>query len=173
MPDWTYRTLLRPVLFRLPAGAARRWTLEALGRLAALPGGYRVVEFFGHMRADRRLAVRVASRDFPAPAGLGSALDGEGTALGALARFGVGFVELGPVGTEAQPVGARLEPLGETWTMSASPVITPARLARRLARARDPGVPFLARLAGCLVCVAEALPAALRERSPHVAGFVL
>jgi hypothetical protein len=39
MPDWFYRTVSRPLLFRLPAKAARDFALGFMGTLARLPGG--------------------------------------------------------------------------------------------------------------------------------------
>src|SRR5437763_53153 len=39
MPDWFYRTVSRPLLFRLPANRARDFALGFLGRLARLPFG--------------------------------------------------------------------------------------------------------------------------------------
>src|SRR5437763_15291455 len=47
MPDWSYQTLFRPLLFRLSPIRARTITLGAMGALAALPGGGKVIELFG------------------------------------------------------------------------------------------------------------------------------
>ena len=55
MPDWFYRTASRPVLFRLPAERARDFALGFMGALCRLPLGQKVIDFLGHMRADRRL----------------------------------------------------------------------------------------------------------------------
>src|SRR5260221_8914008 len=97
MPDWFYRTVSRPLLFRLPACRARDFALGFMGRLARLPFGPALIDFLGHMRADERLACTHVGVTFPTPVGLGPVLDGGAVALGALARFGVGFLEVGPV----------------------------------------------------------------------------
>ena len=55
MPDWFYRTVARPLLFRLPVPAARRCALGLVGSLARLPLGPAVIDFLGHMRPDPRL----------------------------------------------------------------------------------------------------------------------
>lgn len=103
MPDWFYRTVSRPLLYRLPPRAARALALGFMGRLARLPLGGRVIDLLGHMRADPRLAVPLFKTRFPAPVGLGPGLDPQGVALPAFARFGVGFLSVGPIGLKEPP----------------------------------------------------------------------
>jgi hypothetical protein len=55
-----------------------------------------LIEFLGHMEPDERLEREVFGARLKSPIGLGSGVDPEGIAIGALGRFGVGFVELGP-----------------------------------------------------------------------------
>src|SRR5260370_11604347 len=105
MPDWFYRTVSRPVLFRLPAEKARDFALGFMARLCRLPLGPALIDFLGHMRADPRLARTVLGVTFPAPVGIGPGLDSKAVALPALARFGIGFVEVGPL-TLAGSAGA-------------------------------------------------------------------
>src|SRR5207248_8665625 len=107
MPDWSYRTVFRPLLFRLPARTARDLALGVMGALARLPGGSLVIDFLGHMRPDERLARPLLGVKFPSPVGLGGDLDVNCAAPRALARFGVGFVEVGPV--MANPVAGHVE----------------------------------------------------------------
>src|SRR5262245_2168592 len=97
MPDWFYRTVSRPILFRLPAVTARDLALGFMGRLARLPLGPSAIDFLGHMRADPRLRRSFLGIDFPTSVGLGPGLDTAAAALPALARFGFGFLEVGPV----------------------------------------------------------------------------
>src|SRR5690349_11509457 len=49
MPDWSYRPLFRPLLFRLPAAPARALTLGVMGTLARLPGGRALIDGMGHL----------------------------------------------------------------------------------------------------------------------------
>lgn len=102
MPDWTYHTLLRPVLFRLPPDSARRLAVRGLSWLGTVPGGARVIDFLGHMAPDRRLQLRWGGRVWPGPVGLDAWVDPGGVARKSLERFGCGFVVLGPVGVEAR-----------------------------------------------------------------------
>src|ERR1041384_1750936 len=97
MPDWFYRTVTQPILFRLPAPRARDFALGFIGRLARLPPGPFLIDFLGHMRADPRLRRSLLDTDFPTAVGLGPWLDTRLVATEALSRFGVGFIEVGPV----------------------------------------------------------------------------
>lgn len=100
MPDWFYRTVSRPLLFRLPAEASRNFALRIVGTLSRLPLGPGIIDLLGHMRADPRLKRTVLGIEFPTATGLGPGLDGDAIALPALARFGFGFMEIGPVRPE-------------------------------------------------------------------------
>ena len=97
MPDWSYQTLFRPVLFRLPARGARDLVLSLMGTLARVPMGSAVIDLLGHMRPDERLSRCVGGLDFPTPVGLGSVVDPNLMATRALARFGFGFIDVGPI----------------------------------------------------------------------------
>src|SRR6185437_10089911 len=113
MPDWSYRTVFRPVLFRLPAGAARDLCLTVMGTLARLPLGPRVIDFLGHMRPDARLRRERLGILFPSPVGLGPYLDSQAQALTALARFGVGFLDVGPLTVEPVRAATEVERLAD------------------------------------------------------------
>ncbi|MEJ8544645.1 dihydroorotate dehydrogenase [Brevibacillus borstelensis] len=97
MPDWSYHTMFRPLLFRLPAEQARRLTLNAIGTLAKCPGGPFLIQMMGHMEPPAELSSQHWGISFPAPLGLGAGLDPDTRALCALSQFGFGYVELGPV----------------------------------------------------------------------------
>src|SRR5262245_21891730 len=94
MPDWFYRTVSQPILFRLPAVTARDLALGFMGQLARLPLGPSIIHFLGHMRPDPRLRRSFAGIDFPTAVGLGPGVDTNAAALPALARFGFGFLEI-------------------------------------------------------------------------------
>src|SRR5215218_5484780 len=97
MPDWSYRTVLRPLLFALPPRAARDLSLAVIGALGSIPPGRLVIDLLGHMRPSNRLAVTIAGLAFPSRMGIGCGLDPALRATSALARFGSGFVEVGPI----------------------------------------------------------------------------
>ena len=96
MPDWSYQTVFRPALFRLPPPLARDLSLGFLGGLARLPLGTTVINLLGHMRPDIRLQTQVAGLPMPGPAVLGPLLDSKMLATGALGQFGFGMLEIGP-----------------------------------------------------------------------------
>src|SRR5687767_13417351 len=118
MPDWFYRTVSQPILFSLPAPRARDFALGFIGALARLPLGPFLIDFLGHMRADPRLRCSLLDTDFPTAVGLGPWLDTKLVATEALSRFGVGFIEIGPVTRQgsvaARPV-KRLEEQEALW----------------------------------------------------------
>jgi dihydroorotate dehydrogenase len=105
MPDWSYQTILRPMLFRLPPASARNLSVWAMGTLARSPLGPLVIDFMGHMRPDPRLSRGRMGLSFPSAVGLGAGIDSAGMSTPALARFGLGFLELGPVTARAQRQG--------------------------------------------------------------------
>ncbi len=109
MPDWSYHTLLRPLLFRLPAEQARGVVLRALRSLATHATGAALIDFMGHMRPPSPLRRSAWGLTFDTPIGIGAGLDPSILALPALARFGVGLVEVGPVTLEPIVVAHGLE----------------------------------------------------------------
>jgi hypothetical protein len=95
MPDWFYRTVSRPLLYRLKPRTARAFALGFMSKLARLPLGPRVIDLLGHMRPDPRLRTTVLGIEFASPIGLGPRLDPQCIALPALERFGIGFADVG------------------------------------------------------------------------------
>lgn len=102
MPDWTYRTLFRPVLFRYPAVQARGWILRALGGLGTRPIGPRLIAWLGHTQPAASLRRAVLGLSLDTPVAFSADLAGNERGLAALARFGVGLVEVGPVALDTQ-----------------------------------------------------------------------
>jgi hypothetical protein len=103
MPDWSYQTVFRPILFRMSPMAARDVALGAMGRLSHLPLGPALIDFLGHTRPDRRLRHTVVGIDFATRIGLGACVDSQLLAPRALSRFGVGFLEIGPLTIQPVP----------------------------------------------------------------------
>lgn len=100
-----YRSILRPVLFRLPPESVHELALRSLS-LALSPGWM------------RRLAARRFTRtpfgelrrfglSFKNPVGLAAGFDKNGEAAAALAALGFGFIEVGTVTHRAQPGNPR------------------------------------------------------------------
>ncbi|BET65586.1 hypothetical protein ASA1KI_05040 [Opitutales bacterium ASA1] len=103
MPDWFYRTVARYCLDRLPDRLARTIALETIGTLGRSAPGRAVIDFLGHMRAPNDLAGSRRGVAWRSPVGLGPWIDPEGRATRALARFGTGFIEVGPVDVADRP----------------------------------------------------------------------
>jgi dihydroorotate dehydrogenase len=100
-----YRSLLRPVLFRLPPETAHEMALRAvrlslgarwLRRLAA-----------GRSGAAAQAGLRRFGLNFRNPVGLAAGFDKNGTAAEGLAALGFGFIETGTVTQQAQPGNPR------------------------------------------------------------------
>jgi dihydroorotate dehydrogenase len=105
VPDWSYQTVFRPALLRMPVAAARRLALGTMGTLSRVPLGGAVIDFLGHMRPPPDLAVTYRDVMFPSPVGLGAGIDPACMAPAALARFGFGCLEIGPVTLEPITAG--------------------------------------------------------------------
>jgi len=100
-----YRSVLRPLLFRLPPETAHEWAVRALA-VALRPAPLRRL-------AARRLALRPFGElrrfglSFPNPVGLAAGFDKNGRVLGEMAALGFGFVEAGTVTHLPQPGNPR------------------------------------------------------------------
>jgi len=173
MPDWFYRTVTQPLFFRLPAVQARDLALGFMSRLARLPFGPAAIDFLGHMRADPRLRQTFLGIDFPTAVGLGPGLDARGAAWPALARFGFGFLDLGPVtveGTSGPPIVRRAEHEA-IWSPDPPDSLGLATVGPKAAEAARLGLPLLVRL-GTAVSATDGARI-VRELAPHVHLFAL
>lgn len=102
MPDWSYQTLFRPLLFKLPSRLSRTLTLKAMGMLSSLPTGKFVIRTLGHMEPSLMLERDLVGINVSTPVGLSGGVDREVIAHKALAQFGFGYIEHGPV--TVQPI---------------------------------------------------------------------
>jgi hypothetical protein len=134
MPDWSYRTVLRPLLFSLGHERARGLATWTLGTIARTPFGPNFIDLLGHMRADERLRTNMGSLELPGPIALGSLIDPSARASGALARFGVGLIEVGPVAEQANNARPdwRVDCDARTVEGSCEPVVALDELERNL-----------------------------------------
>jgi dihydroorotate dehydrogenase len=180
MPDWFYRTVSQPLLFRLPAVTARDLTLGFMGRLARLPLGPAIIDFLGHMRADPRLARSFRGIHFPTMIGLGPGLDAAAVALPALARFGFGFLEVGPVTVQGflagQPLTRSLHQQA-IWMPDPPESLSLKAILPRMVEASRLGLPVILRLGYTPGATAEQsakeCARLIRELAPYVHLFSL
>lgn len=94
-----YRTLVRPLLFRLPAETAHELALHSLSFLPASLIAKRV--------DDPALNIKRFGLTFSNPIGLAAGFDKNGIALRPLAALGFGFIEAGTVTYHPQPGNPR------------------------------------------------------------------
>ena len=100
-----YSSLVRPILFRLPAESAHEFALHSLTVALNSKIARRVAE-----RRFQREPFGTLNRfglEFRNPVGLAAGFDKNGTAAQALAALGFGFIEVGSVTSEAQPGNPR------------------------------------------------------------------
>jgi dihydroorotate dehydrogenase len=167
MPDWFYRTVSRPILFHLSAPRARDFALGFMGGLSRLPFGPYLIDFLGHMRADPRLSRSFGDLNFPAAVGIGPWLDSHAVAVPALARFGVGFIEVGPVTLDrhvAERAIKRLDDREAFWIDDIPDSISIVDCNRRLRGVSDLAVPVIVRLR----CSDSKSAAEIEQESRHL-----
>jgi len=97
-----YRTLIRPLLYLLPAETAHHLAFACLRLLTAIPGVLALVRRALH-RGDAASCVQALGLDFPNPIGLAAGFDKDAMAYEALGALGFGFVEVGTLTGQPQP----------------------------------------------------------------------
>ena len=97
-----YRTLIRPLLYLLPAEAAHHFAFGCLRLLAAIPGVLALMRRTFHQREDAA-HIRALGLDFPNPIGLAAGFDKDAIGYEALGAMGFGFIEVGTLTGQPQP----------------------------------------------------------------------
>lgn len=97
-----YRTLIRPLLYLLPAEAAHHIAFGCFRFVAALPGVRALMRRVFH-RVGGSAPVRALGLDFPNPIGLAAGFDKNALGHEALGALGFGFVEVGTLTGQPQP----------------------------------------------------------------------
>lgn len=180
MPDWSYRTVLQPLLFLLSAETGRELAVGAMGRLSQIPFGPTIIDLFGHMRPDARLRQSVQGLEVTSPVGISCVVDPHGIASRAMARFGIGFLEVGPVSVRqihaVQPIERR-DASRSVWQPEAPVADCVEEWTARLARVDRKSARHLARMAVAAGTSPDQAAAECRQimdrLAPHVDGFVL
>jgi dihydroorotate dehydrogenase len=158
MPDWFYRTVSRPILFRLSAERSRDFALGFMGMLCRLPLGNHLIDFLGHMRADDRLSGAHLGVSFPASIGIGAGLDARAVALPALAQFGIGFLQIGPVTVAGSAGNAPVERRADQqalWRPEPPAALALAEALDRLGELQGTGVPRIVHVAAATTASPE------------------
>lgn len=164
MPDWSYRPLMKPWMMRAPifAHALVLRTLATIGKTAGL---YKVVDLLGHMAPAEAIRRSFAGMTLASPVGLAAPIDGGGRAALAFERFGVGFLEHGPVGSGA----AAAQRMERGNIVGARPGVAVDEYLHR-SRPSRMGVPRFVRLQDEHIGDARRTMQALE---PHATAFIL
>jgi len=100
-----YRSLLRPILFRLPPETVHELALHSLSFLLSSRTARKLVA--GRTTSSPLGQLERFGLTFANPVGLAAGFDKNGTAAQALAALGFGFIEVGSVTSEPQPGNPR------------------------------------------------------------------
>ncbi|MFD1738963.1 dihydroorotate dehydrogenase [Bacillus salitolerans] len=106
MPDWSYHTLFKPVLHKLPVKVGREFIHRGMSTIASFLGGRAFIEFLGHMKNSHHLEQHLFGISFRSPVGLSGRIDPQLSGLKAFQHLGFGFIEVGPLslrGVEHEP----------------------------------------------------------------------
>src|SRR5258705_12678911 len=98
-PFMLYRSLLRPLLFRLPPETAHELALNSL----SFAPGFITSVLANRFKRSPFGNLRRFGLTFSNPVGLAAGFDKDGVALDSLAALGFGFIEAGTVADPAQP----------------------------------------------------------------------
>src|SRR5262249_11590221 len=98
---WTWRTILRPLFFRLEAENAHDRTMGWFSWLLRFPGCRWLTTAFFRV-SDPRLRVCRFGLDFPNPVGLAAGMDKNARWCDSLQTLGFGFIEVGTLTALAQ-----------------------------------------------------------------------
>lgn len=97
MPDWSYHTIFKPILHRLPPTFGREFIHRGMSFIASSRVGEALIEFLGHMAPSKQLEQSLFGVKFTSPVGLSGNGDPHLTGLKAFQNLGFGFIEIGPV----------------------------------------------------------------------------
>jgi dihydroorotate dehydrogenase len=98
-----YRTIARPILFRMDPERAHRLIVHGLGKAVRVPGALPLMRSFWGVKADPRLETELFGIRFRHPVGLAAGLDKDAVAVEGFAGMGLAFLEVGTVTPVGQP----------------------------------------------------------------------
>lgn len=97
-----YKTLLRPILFRMSADSAHEWTIKSSSLISGWQAATTLVDrMYGFQ--DPALEQQILGLRFPNPVGLAAGFDKNGLTVPLMQALGFGFVEIGSITAKASP----------------------------------------------------------------------
>lgn len=97
-----YKSIIRPLLFLLPAEKAHHFTFALLGSLMKIPKLKGIIKAI-YQRNDKSLERELWGIRFPNPVGLAAGFDKDAKLFRELSALGFGFIEIGTLTPKGQP----------------------------------------------------------------------
>jgi dihydroorotate dehydrogenase len=171
MPDWSYHTLFKPVLQKLPPTFSREFIHRGMSTIASTLVGEKLIEFLGHLSPSKNIQKQLFHIPFSTPVGLSGKVDPQLTGLKAFQNLGFGFVEIGPVSiqgsieSEVLHVDLKKE---QIWSDSPPSIqLTSAKM--KLASLKKKKIPFFIKVEGTEIEIKQIC----EELSAYSDGFIL
>ncbi|MDQ1143691.1 dihydroorotate dehydrogenase [Bacillus sp. SORGH_AS 510] len=171
MPDWSYHTLFKPILHKLPPSFSREFIHRGISLLSSSFIGEKVIEFLGHMTPSKKLERHLFGTHFPSPVGLSGKIDPQLSGLQAFQNLGFGFIEIGPVTLHGSTSAEELyiDQKQELIQGTADYTIKLSTVKDKLHSLKKKKVPFFIRAEGTL----PELTQICEELHPFSAGFII
>ncbi|RZJ65627.1 MAG: quinone-dependent dihydroorotate dehydrogenase [Flavobacterium sp.] len=96
-----YKSIIRPLLFRLDAEEAHHFTFSWVRKLSKIPGFLSIARSLYNVN-DKRLEREVFGLKFKNPVGLAAGFDKDAKLYNELSNFGFGFIEIGTLTPKPQ-----------------------------------------------------------------------
>ncbi|MBM7606156.1 dihydroorotate dehydrogenase [Metabacillus crassostreae] len=102
MPDWSYHTIFKHIVAKLPGHIGREAIHRGMSGIASIPGGEFLIRFLGHMEPSVNNKVKVDELTFTSSIGLSGKVDPQLSGTKAFVNLGFSFIEIGPVTYQLQ-----------------------------------------------------------------------
>ncbi|MEH7515708.1 hypothetical protein V7146_23580 [Gottfriedia acidiceleris] len=97
MPDWSYHTIFKPMLSKLPSKVSREFIHNSMNKISTMPFGPSLIEFLGHLNSDSSLENEIHNLKIKNQIGLASKIDPYLSGTNAFMNLGFGVIEIGPI----------------------------------------------------------------------------
>ncbi|WP_129688979.1 dihydroorotate dehydrogenase [Gottfriedia acidiceleris] len=103
MPDWSYHTIFKPLLSKLPSKVSREFIHSSMNKISIMPFGPNLIEFLGHLNTDSSLENEIHNLKLKNQIGLASKIDPYLSGTNAFMNLGFGVIEIGPISIHHTP----------------------------------------------------------------------
>ncbi|MGG2027047.1 dihydroorotate dehydrogenase [Gottfriedia sp. S16(2024)] len=97
MPDWSYHTIFKPMLSKLPSKVSREFIHSSMNIISTMPFGPNLIEFLGHLNSGSSLENEIHNLKIKNQIGLASKIDPYLSGTNAFMNLGFGVIEIGPI----------------------------------------------------------------------------